>query len=112
MGPPQCSASSSAVKRWALRLSCDRIAPHDFRDFDMTLSTPTSAKGVGASLRRKEDARYLAGRGQFVGDIRRAGMLEVAFVRSPVAHARIGSIRKPEGLEDRVWVMDDLTGVK
>src|SRR4051812_21421004 len=70
-----------------------------------------SAKGVGASLRRKEDARYLTGRGQFVGDIRRAGMLEIAFVRSPVAHARIGGIDKPRGLEDRVWVMQDLADV-
>ncbi len=71
-----------------------------------------SGKGVGASLRRKEDARYLRGRGQFVGDIRRPGMLEVAFVRSPVAHARITGITKPRALEDRVWVMQDLAGVK
>ncbi len=40
-----------------------------------------NAFGVGASLRRKEDDRYLRGRGQFVGDIQRPGMLEVAFVR-------------------------------
>jgi carbon-monoxide dehydrogenase large subunit len=72
----------------------------------------TSGKGVGASLRRKEDARYLAGSGQFVGDIRRPGMLEVAFVRAPVAHARIVAIEKPAALEHRVWVMDDLAGVK
>ena len=71
-----------------------------------------SAKGVGASLRRKEDARFLTGRGQFVGDIRRPGMLEVAFVRAPVAHARIRSIRKPDDFGDRVWTMDDLEGVK
>jgi carbon-monoxide dehydrogenase large subunit len=71
-----------------------------------------TGKGVGASLRRKEDARFLAGRGQFVGDIRRSGMLDVAFVRAPVAHARITSIEKPAGLEDRVWIMQDLAGVK
>ena len=69
-------------------------------------------KGVGARLRRKEDARYLHGQGQFVADIRRAGMLEVAFVRSPVAHARITGIDKPPGKEHRVWVMADLDGVK
>jgi len=39
-------------------------------------------------------------------------MLDVAFVRAPVAHARITSIEKPAGLEDRVWVMQDLAGVK
>src|SRR3954452_12850296 len=77
----------------------------------MTTETNTG-KGVGARLRRKEDARFLRGRGQFVADIRRAGMLEVAFVRSPVAHARIGSIEKPAGLEDRVWTMADLDDVR
>jgi carbon-monoxide dehydrogenase large subunit len=78
----------------------------------MTSVHSRSGKGVGASLRRKEDARFLTGRGQFVGDIRRPGMFEVAFVRSPVAHARIAAIHKPRGLEDRVWVMQDLVGVK
>src|SRR5205085_7346393 len=48
----------------------------------------------------------------FVADIRRAGMLEVAFLRSPLAHARSVSIAKPAGCEDRVWTMDDLEGVK
>ena len=76
----------------------------------MTVSR--SERGVGAPLRCKEDARFLRGRGQFVGDIRRAGMLEVAFVRSPVAHARIGSIERPVGLEDRVWTMTDLEDVR
>ena len=71
-----------------------------------------SGKGIGASLRRKEDARFLTGRGQFVGDLRRPGMLEVAFARSPVAHARIIAIKKPAGLEERVWVMQDLASVK
>ncbi len=71
-----------------------------------------NAFGVGASLRRKEDDRYLRGRGQFVGDIQRPGMLEVAFVRSPIAHGRILGIEKPAGLEDRVFSMQDLDGVK
>ena len=54
-----------------------------------------AAQGVGASVRRKEDDRFLRGKGQFVADIRLAGMLEVAFVRSPVAHARILGDRDP-----------------
>ncbi len=74
--------------------------------------TQRNAFGVGASLRRKEDDRYLRGRGQFVGDIQRPGMLEVAFVRSPIAHGRILGIEKPAGLEDRVFTMQDLDGVK
>ena len=68
--------------------------------------------GIGASVRRKEDARHLAGRGQFVGDIRIAGMREVAFFRSPIAHARIASRAKPAGAEDSVFFLDDLAGAK
>ncbi len=68
--------------------------------------------GVGASLLRKEDARFLAGRGQFVADIRLPGMLDVAFVRSPVAHGVLRQIVKPEGAEGSVFTMDDLHGVK
>ena len=67
--------------------------------------------GVGASLARKEDARFMTGRGQFVGDIRLPGMLDVAFVRSPVAHGLLGDIVKPDGAADSVFTMDDLTGV-
>jgi carbon-monoxide dehydrogenase large subunit len=69
-----------------------------------------SAFGVGASMARKEDARFLRGRGQFVADIRRSGMLEIAFVRSPLAHARIRGIDKP-GDGASVWTMADLAGV-
>lgn len=77
-----------------------------------TAGEKIGAKGVGASLPRKEDARFLAGKGEFVGDIALPGMLDVAFVRSPVAHARIVSIAKPEGKADRVFVAADLAGVK
>jgi carbon-monoxide dehydrogenase large subunit len=70
------------------------------------------AGGVGASLPRKEDARLLAGEGQFVGDIRLEGMLEVAFVRSPMAHGRILAVRKPAGHEDAVFCAADLAGVQ
>src|SRR2546430_6831787 len=43
-----------------------------------------SKSGIGASVPRKEDDRFLRGRGQYVGDIRIPGAREVAFVRSPV----------------------------
>jgi carbon-monoxide dehydrogenase large subunit len=71
-----------------------------------------AGKGIGARLLRKEDDRHLQGRGRFVGDMAPAGMKEVAFVRSPVAHARIRRIVKPKGAEDRVFTFADLTGVK
>jgi len=47
------------------------------------------AKYFGASVKRKEDPRYLRGEGRFVDDIKLPGLLHVAFVRSPHAHARI-----------------------
>ena len=46
---------------------------------------------------RLEDDRYLRGKGEFIADIRLSGMRDLAFVRSPVAHARIRAIRKPAG---------------
>jgi CO/xanthine dehydrogenase Mo-binding subunit len=51
-----------------------------------------TTRQFGAAVRRNEDARLLAGRAQFVDDVRLQGMLHAAFVRSPHAHARIGSI--------------------
>ncbi|MFU0504190.1 xanthine dehydrogenase family protein molybdopterin-binding subunit [Pseudaminobacter sp. NGMCC 1.201702] len=69
-------------------------------------------QGVGASLLRKEDDRLLRGRGQFVADIRLAGMKDVAFVRSPLAHAKVGEIRVPDTCRDRVFIAADLEGVK
>jgi carbon-monoxide dehydrogenase large subunit len=69
-------------------------------------------EGVGASLRRKEDARFLHGRGRFVADIRPAGTLEVAFLRSPVAHGRLRRLRKPEGAETRVFSAEDMADLK
>jgi len=69
-------------------------------------------KGVGALLPRKEDARFLRGRGEFVADIAPAGMKEAAFLRSPLAHARIRSVVKPAGHEHRVFVQADMAGVR
>ncbi len=71
-----------------------------------------TGQGVGARLSRKEDDRFLRGRGQYVADIRVAGLQDVAFVRSPLAHARIKAIRVPEAYRDVVFTAADLTGVK
>nr|WP_201258591.1 xanthine dehydrogenase family protein molybdopterin-binding subunit [Bordetella sp. H567] len=51
------------------------------------------AEGVGARVPRKEDARHLHGKGNFVADMAMPGLSEVAFLRSPLAHARIGAVR-------------------
>ena len=68
--------------------------------------------GIGASVVRKEDDRFLRGRGQYVGDYRLAGMREVAFVRSPVAHARLKRVNIPDRFRDCVFTAQHLTGVK
>jgi len=47
---------------------------------------------VGRSLLRREDRRLLTGRGQFIADLELPRMLHAAFIRSPLAHARIRSV--------------------
>ncbi len=71
----------------------------------------TGAQGVGASVLRVEDARHLLGQGEFIADLRLAGMQNLAFVRTPLAHALIRGVRKPAGFENRVFTAADLTGV-
>ena len=51
-------------------------------------------KFVGQSVLRREDDRLLCGGGQYVADLQLPRMLHAVFVRSPVAHARIGSLDK------------------
>ena len=72
----------------------------------------TSSTGIGARVRRKEDARHLAGRGQFVADIRLPNLRDVAFLRSPLAHARILAKHKPTAHADNVLFLEDLAGVR
>src|ERR1700733_4657517 len=71
-----------------------------------------SGQGVGARLPRKEDDRFLRGRGQYVADIRLAGLKDVAFVRSPMAHGRIKAIHVPERFSDVVFTAADLADIK
>ena len=49
-------------------------------------------EGIGASVVRKEDRRFITGKGRYVDDIKLVGMTHAHFVRSPHAHARIKSI--------------------
>ena len=51
-----------------------------------------SATGIGASVRRKEDHRFITGKGHYTDDINRPGQAYAYFVRSPHAHATIKSI--------------------
>ncbi|WJR76763.1 xanthine dehydrogenase family protein molybdopterin-binding subunit [Bradyrhizobium sp. NP1] len=51
---------------------------------------------VGKQVSRREDGRFITGRGGYTDDLKRAGMTYAAFVRSPFAHARILSIEIDE----------------
>ncbi len=72
-------------------------------------ATTHTAGYVGRSLRRKEDARLVRGRGKFVDDIKMLGMLHLVFVRSPYAHANITSVDVSEA-EAVPGVVCTLTG--
>jgi len=51
-----------------------------------------SVTQIGAPVRRKEDHRFITGKGQYVDDINRPGQAHAYFVRSPHAHATIRHI--------------------
>ena len=55
------------------------------------IEQPPTKKWVGQALRRKEDPRMITGRGRYVDDMVVPGMLYMAVVRSPEAHAKIVS---------------------
>ena len=71
-----------------------------------------SGHGVGACVLRKEDDRFLRGRGQYVADFHFPGALDVAFVRSSVAHGRIRNVHIPDEHRRAVFTAKDLTDVK
>src|SRR5256712_5019751 len=54
--------------------------------------------GIGQSVKRKEDARFIRGRGNYIDDMKLPGMLYLDIARSPYAHARIKSIDTSKAL--------------
>jgi carbon-monoxide dehydrogenase large subunit len=75
----------------------------------------TTERLFGKSIKRREDPRFITGRGQYVDDLKLPGMTYAAFVRSPHAHARIKSIdvaaaRAHPGVV-AVFTGKDMTGV-
>src|SRR6202162_5265792 len=70
-------------------MSVDRRASH----------TPSRANSyVGSPIERIEDLRFLRGRGQYVDDVTRPGLLHAVILRSPVAHGRIRGIDRTAAL--------------
>ncbi|KQW38078.1 carbon monoxide dehydrogenase [Rhizobacter sp. Root404] len=71
---------------------------------------------IGQSVKRREDARFLTGAGQYTDDVVMHGQTYAAFLRSPHAHARIKSInldaaRKAPGVV-RIFTGQDLADAK
>ena len=58
-----------------------------------------SATGIGASVKRLEDIRFITGKGRYVDDVNRPGQAYAYFLRSPHAHARIDKIDIAEALK-------------
>ena len=74
-----------------------------------------TTKLFGASVKRREDPRFITGKGNYVDDLKLPGMTYAAFVRSPHAHARIKSIdtaaaKRHPGVV-AVYTGKDMTGV-
>ncbi|MGA7271740.1 MAG: molybdopterin cofactor-binding domain-containing protein [Acidimicrobiia bacterium] len=74
------------------------------------MTTTTSV--LGGTIRRREDPALVRGTGRYVDDIKLNGMLHVAFVRSPLAHARITGIDSSKALAmdgvRAVYTIDDV----
>ncbi|MEZ5559401.1 MAG: xanthine dehydrogenase family protein molybdopterin-binding subunit [Pseudomonadales bacterium] len=64
----------------------------------MASTAHAAGHGIGASVRRKEDRRFITGQGRYTDDINQPGQVYAVFVRSPYARARIDSIDVSEAL--------------
>jgi carbon-monoxide dehydrogenase large subunit len=94
------------------RATAVRLPPSAARRGGPFRSKAIATHGIGASVPRKEDDRFLRGRGQYVADVRMPGLRDVAFVRSPVAHARLVGIDVPERYRDAVFTARDMADVR
>jgi carbon-monoxide dehydrogenase large subunit len=74
-----------------------------------------TARLLGASIKRREDPRFITGKGNYVDDLKLAGMTYATFVRSPHAHAGIRKIDTSKALKHpgvvAVFTGKDMTGV-
>ena len=64
----------------------------------MALRTTPEVSGMGHSMKRKEDPRFIRGKGTYVDDVVLPGMLYLDIVRSPHAHAKIVKIDSTKAL--------------
>src|ERR1700731_1815274 len=85
MASPATSAALPATPT-----SYAQFNPSPRRRFAMTEAT--AIKYVGQPLRRREDFKFITGRGRYTDDIKAPGMLHMAVLRSPHAHAIIKQV--------------------
>ena len=81
----------------AIRAAAAAAGPGDRGSVVMTTTQPQPTTtpeigGIGHSVKRHEDDRFIEGQGNYLDDHTLPGMLHMAILRSPVAHARIKSI--------------------
>ncbi|MFM0500029.1 aerobic carbon-monoxide dehydrogenase large subunit [Paraburkholderia caffeinilytica] len=85
-------------------------------NIDANLDRLAALEGMGCSRKRREDPRFIQGKGTYVDDVKMPGMLFGAMVRSPYAHARILKIDKSRALAHpgvhAVLTADDLKPLK
>src|SRR5437868_4219411 len=79
------------------------------------MATATDTRLLGKSIKRREDPRFITGRGNYTDDLKLPGMTYAAFVRSPHAHAKIGKIDLTQAKAHpgvvAIFTGKDLTGV-
>src|SRR4051794_35997708 len=63
-----------------------------------TPRTSPEVCGMGHSMKRKEDPRFIRGQGHYVDDVKLPGMVHLDIVRSPYAHAKITAIHTEKAL--------------
>src|SRR5258707_9143534 len=62
------------------------------------VTTPAKGCGMGHRMKRKEDPRFIQGKGRYVDDVKLPGMVYMDIVRSPYAHAKILKIDASKAL--------------
>jgi aerobic carbon-monoxide dehydrogenase large subunit len=75
------------------------LVAEQVREHPEQIDRPDSTRHVGKPLRRKEDARLITGRTRWTDNINLPGLLHLAMVRSPIAHARITRVDVSPALE-------------
>jgi aerobic carbon-monoxide dehydrogenase large subunit len=75
-----------------------------------------SGTPIGTSVKRREDIRFITGKGHYVDDINRSGQAYAYFLRSPHAHARIDKIETSDARNSKgvvaIFTGEDIAGDK